>query len=98
MHRVSGRIEDEDKRLKAVSHPHGVALAAAVLAEKRGEGAVREAVRGVGLCGCVTGHMIRCFNRNKNNLMKRLLLLYTETERALHFEAARSRSYDTANG
>ena len=39
VHRVLEKIEDEDKRLKAVSHLHGVALAAAVLAKKRGEDA-----------------------------------------------------------
>ena len=39
VHRVLEKIEDEDKRLKAVSHLHGVALAAAVLAKKRGENA-----------------------------------------------------------
>ncbi len=38
VHRVLEKIEDEDKRLKAVSHLHGVALAA-VLAKKRGENA-----------------------------------------------------------
>ena len=37
VHRVLEKMEDEDKRLKAVSHLHGVALAAAVLAKKRGE-------------------------------------------------------------
>ena len=39
VHRVLEKIEDGDKRLKAVSHLHGVALAAAVLAKKRGEDA-----------------------------------------------------------
>ena len=39
VHRVLEKMEDEDKRLKAVSHLHGVALAAAVLAKKRGESA-----------------------------------------------------------
>ena len=39
VHKVLEKIEDEDKRLKAVSHLHGVALAAAVLAKKRGENA-----------------------------------------------------------
>ena len=29
VHSVLENIEDEDKRLKAVSHPHGVAMAAA---------------------------------------------------------------------
>ena len=37
VHRVLEKMEDEDKRLKAISHLHGVALAAAVLAKKRGE-------------------------------------------------------------
>ena len=32
VHRVLEKMEDEDKRLKAISHLHGVALAAAVLA------------------------------------------------------------------
>ena len=39
VHRVLEKMEDEDKWLKAVSHLHGVALAAAVLAKKRGENA-----------------------------------------------------------
>lgn len=39
VHRVLEKIEDEDRRLKAVSHLHGVGLAAAVLAKKRGEDA-----------------------------------------------------------
>ena len=39
IHRVLEKMEDGDKRLKAVSHLHGVALAAAVLAKKRGENA-----------------------------------------------------------
>ena len=39
VHKVLEKMEDEDKRLKAVSHLHGVALAAAVLAKKRGENA-----------------------------------------------------------
>ena len=39
VHRVLEKMEDEDKRLKAISHLHGVALAAAVLAKKRGENA-----------------------------------------------------------
>ena len=33
VHRVLDKMEDGDKRLKAVSHLHGVALAAAVLAD-----------------------------------------------------------------
>ena len=36
VHRVLEKIEDEDKRLKAVSHLHGVALAAAELATMAG--------------------------------------------------------------
>ena len=39
VHKVLEKIDDEDKRLKAISHLHGVALAAAVLAKKRGENA-----------------------------------------------------------
>ena len=39
VHRVLEKMEDEDKRLKAISHLHGVALAAAMLAKKRGENA-----------------------------------------------------------
>ena len=39
VHRDLEKMEDEDKRLKAVSHLHGVALAAAVLAKRRGENA-----------------------------------------------------------
>ena len=37
VHRVLEKIEDNDKRAKAVAHLHGVALAAAILARKRGE-------------------------------------------------------------
>ena len=36
---VLEKMEDGDKRLKAIAHLHGVALAAAVLAKKRGENA-----------------------------------------------------------
>ncbi len=39
VHRVLEKMEDGDKRLKAASHLQGVALAAAVLAKKRGEDA-----------------------------------------------------------
>ena len=39
VHKVLEKIDDEDKRLKAISHLHGVALAAVVLAKKRGENA-----------------------------------------------------------
>lgn len=39
VHRVLEKIEDNDKRAKAVAHLHGVALAAAILAKKRGEDA-----------------------------------------------------------
>ena len=39
VHRVLKKMEDEGKRLKAISHLHGVALTAAVLAKKRGENA-----------------------------------------------------------
>lgn len=39
VHKVLERIEDNDKRAKAVAHLHGVGLAAAVLAKKRGENA-----------------------------------------------------------
>ena len=39
VHRILDKIEDEDRRLKAVSHLHGVALAAAMLAKVRGEDA-----------------------------------------------------------
>ena len=37
VHKVLEKIEDNDKRAKAVAHLHGVALAAAILAKKRGE-------------------------------------------------------------
>ena len=37
VHKVLEKLEDGDKRLKAVAHLHGVALAAAVLAKKRGQ-------------------------------------------------------------
>ena len=36
---VLEKMEDGDKRLKAIAHLHGVALAAAVLAKRRGENA-----------------------------------------------------------
>ena len=39
VHRVLEKIEDGDKRARAVAHLHGVALAAAMLAKKRGENA-----------------------------------------------------------
>ena len=39
VHKVLEKIGDSDKRAKAVAHLHGVALAAAVLARKRGEDA-----------------------------------------------------------
>ena len=39
VHRVLDRMEDSGKRAKAIVHLHGVALAAAVLAKKRGENA-----------------------------------------------------------
>ena len=39
VHRVLEKMEDGDKRLKAISHLHGVALAAALLAKVRGENA-----------------------------------------------------------
>ena len=39
VYKVLEKIEDSDKRAKAVAHLHGVALAAAVLAKKRGEDA-----------------------------------------------------------
>ena len=39
VHRELEKIEDGDRRAKAVAHLHGVALAAAVLAKKRGEDA-----------------------------------------------------------
>lgn len=37
VHKVLGRIEDSDKRAKAVAHLHGVSLAAVMIAKKRGE-------------------------------------------------------------
>ena len=39
VHKVLEKIGDDDKRAKAVAHLHGVALAAAMLAKKRGEDA-----------------------------------------------------------
>ena len=39
VHKVLEKMEDGDKRAKAIAHLHGVALAAAVLARKRGEDA-----------------------------------------------------------
>ena len=38
-HILEKNIDDADKRAKAVAHLHGVALAAAILAKKRGENA-----------------------------------------------------------
>ena len=57
VHRVLEKMEDEDKRLKAVSHLHGVALAAAVLAKKRGENAELATMAGLlhDLYGTTTG-------------------------------------------
>ena len=37
VHAVLGKIEDDDKRAKAVAHLHGVSLAAVMIAKKRGE-------------------------------------------------------------
>jgi len=39
VHKVLEKMEDDDKRAKAIAHLHGVALAAAVLAKKRGKDA-----------------------------------------------------------
>ena len=39
VNRILEKLEDGDRRLKAVSHLHGVALAAAMLAKVRGENA-----------------------------------------------------------
>ena len=47
VHKVLEKIDDEDKRLKAISHLHGVALAAAVLAKVRGENAELATVAGL---------------------------------------------------
>ncbi len=37
VHRTLEKIEDSDKRAKAVAHLHGVSLAAVIIAKKRGE-------------------------------------------------------------
>ena len=47
VHSVLEKMEDEGKRLKAISHLHGVALAAAVLAKKRGENAELASMAGL---------------------------------------------------
>ena len=47
VHRVLEKMEDSDKRAKAVAHLHGVALAAAMLAKKRGENAELAAMAGL---------------------------------------------------
>lgn len=47
VHSVLERIEDNDKRAKAVAHLHGVALAAAMLALKRGEDAELASMAGL---------------------------------------------------
>ena len=47
VYRVLLKIEDEDKRLKAISHLHGVALAAVMLAKKRGENAELASMAGL---------------------------------------------------
>ena len=39
VHKVLDKLEDRDKRARAIAHLHGVALAAALLAQKRGENA-----------------------------------------------------------
>ncbi|MDO4866769.1 MAG: HD domain-containing protein [Clostridia bacterium] len=47
VHKVLGKMGDGDKRSKAVAHLHGVALAASVLAKKRGENAELAAMAGL---------------------------------------------------
>ena len=47
VHRVLEKIEDDDRRANAVAHLHGVALAAAVIAKKRGEDAELAAMAGL---------------------------------------------------
>lgn len=39
VYKILGRMDDPEKQMKAISHLHGVALAAALLARKRGEDA-----------------------------------------------------------
>ena len=39
IYKILGKMDDPEKQMKAISHLHGVALAAAVLAKKRGEDA-----------------------------------------------------------
>lgn len=46
-HVLEKNINDADKRAKAVAHLHGVALAAAILAKKRGENAELATMAGV---------------------------------------------------
>ncbi|MBO6308496.1 MAG: HD domain-containing protein [Oribacterium sp.] len=41
------KIEDNDKRAKAVAHLHGVSLAATIIAKKRGENAELAAMAGI---------------------------------------------------
>lgn len=47
VHKVLERIEDGDKRAKAAAHLHGVALAATMLAMKRGQDAELAAMAGL---------------------------------------------------
>ena len=47
VHKVLEKIEDGDRRLKAVSHLRGVSLTAALLARKRGEDAELAAMAGL---------------------------------------------------
>ncbi len=47
VHKALEKIEDNDRRAKAVAHLHGVALAATILAKKRGEDAELAAMAGL---------------------------------------------------
>ena len=47
VHRVLDKMDDSDKRAKAVAHLHGVSLAAVMIAKRRGENAELAAMAGL---------------------------------------------------
>ena len=47
VHKVLDRMDDSDKRAKAIAHLHGVSLAAVILAKKRGENPELAAMAGL---------------------------------------------------
>ena len=47
VHRVLDKMDDSDKRAKAIAHLHGVSLAAVIIAKKRGENPELAAMAGL---------------------------------------------------